>query len=109
FHHYLNDDIDPSSIGTNSLYGIYRDCKKNMWVGSFAGGLDFVNWDNRKFTHYRHTSSPYSLSDNHVLCLYEDHHDNLWIGTDGGGLNLFDPKSKRFTHYRHIPGNPGSI
>jgi signal transduction histidine kinase/ligand-binding sensor domain-containing protein/ActR/RegA family two-component response regulator len=109
FHHYLHDDVDPSSPGTNSLYGIYRDSKKNMWVGSFSGGIDFVNWDTRKFPHFRHNSSPYSLSDNHVLCIYEDFENNLWIATDGGGLNLFDRKTERCTHYLHEPGNPRSI
>ncbi|HVS96250.1 MAG TPA: two-component regulator propeller domain-containing protein [Puia sp.] len=109
FHHYLHDDVDPSSPGTNSLYGIYRDSKKNMWVGSFSGGIDFVNWDTRKFPHFRHNSSPYSLSDNHVLCIYEDFENNLWIATDGGGLNLFDRKTEKCTHYLHQPGNPQSI
>jgi signal transduction histidine kinase/ligand-binding sensor domain-containing protein len=109
FTTYLHDDVDPASIGTNSLYAIYRDSKKNMWIGSFAGGIDFVNRDARKFIHYKHNSSPYSLSDNHVLCLYEDSHENLWVGTDGGGLNLFDRKTERFTHYRHNPADPRSI
>ena len=109
FHHYLHDDVDPSSLGTNSLYGIYRDSKKNMWVGSFSGGIDLVNWDNRKFPHFRHNSSPYSLSDNHVLCIYEDFENNLWIATDGGGLNLFDRRTEQCTHYLHQPGNPSSI
>jgi len=108
-HHYLHDDVDPSSLGMNSLYSIYRDSKKNMWIGSFSGGIDFVNWDTRKFPHFRHNSSPYSLSDNHVLCIYEDIENNLWVGTDGGGLNLFDRKTERCKHFLHDPANPNSI
>ncbi len=107
--HYLHDDIDPNSIGTNSLYGMCRDSQMNMWIGSFAGGIDFVSRDRRKFPHFKHNSSPYSLSDNHVLCLYEDSHENLWVATDGGGLNLFDRKTERFTHWRHDPNNSRSI
>jgi signal transduction histidine kinase/ligand-binding sensor domain-containing protein/CheY-like chemotaxis protein len=107
--HYRHDEIDPTSLGANSLYSIYRDSRQNMWIGSFTGGIDFVNRDAGKFIHYKHNSSPNSLSDDHVLCMTEDSHEHLWIGTDGGGLNQFDRKTGKFTHYRHEPGNRNSI
>ncbi|MES1249287.1 MAG: two-component regulator propeller domain-containing protein, partial [Chitinophaga rupis] len=109
FQSYRHDDVDPTSPGSNSPYAIYRDSKKNMWIGSFTGGVDFVNRDASKFVHYKHNSSPGSLSDNHVLCISEDSKENIWIGTDGGGLNLFDPKTGRCAHYRHDAHNANSL
>ena len=108
-YHYRHDDVDPASLSMNSLWSIYTDSKKNTWLGSFTGGIDFVCRDARKFIHYKHTSSPYSLGNNQVLSLLEDSRQNLWVGTDGGGLNLMDRRTGRFRHYLHIPGNPNSI
>ena len=83
----MHDELDNGSIGSNSIYSICRDTKGNMWVGSFTGGIDFLNADN-KFEHYKHNSLPNSLSSNLVLCIYEDSKQNIWVGTDGGGLKL---------------------
>ena len=108
FTRYRHDDIDRGSISDNSIYILFKDNIGNMWIGTFNDGLNFVNTD-KKFTHYRHNSSPNSLSNNLVLSIYEDSRDNLWIGTDGGGLNKLDRKTSTFTHYKHQQDNVNSI
>ncbi len=84
FSNCFQDDADNGGINDNSIWSIYKDAKGNMWVGTFSGGLDFVNRDAGKFTHYRHNSSPLSLNNNSVLSILEDSKRNLWFGTDGG-------------------------
>ncbi|HLG41656.1 MAG TPA: two-component regulator propeller domain-containing protein, partial [Chitinophagaceae bacterium] len=90
-------------------YSICRDNKNNIWVGTFNAGLNIVNRDAVKFTHYKHIPFKNSLSYNKVLCIYEDSKDNIWVSTDGGGLDFFDPKTSVFTNYRHQAGNKNSI
>ena len=104
-----SDEIDKESIRNNSTYAIYKDSKKNMWIGNFAGGVDMANRDKSRFTHYRHKLVNNSLSNNQVLSIMEDRNQNIWIATDGGGLNLFNPLNNNFTHYRHQKNNTQSI
>ena len=108
FTRYRHDDIDRGSISDNSIYILFKDNIGNMWIGTFNDGINLVNTD-KKFTHYRHNSSPNSLSNNLVLSIYEDSRDNLWIGTDGGGLNKLDRKTSTFTHYKHQRDNVNTI
>ena len=77
-------------------------------MGSFTGGVDFLNIDN-KFEHYKHNSQPNSLSSNPCALYIRRFKQNIWIGTDGGGLNLFDIKTGSFTHYVHQDGNANTI
>ena len=109
FRTYAQDDVDNTSLSNNSIYSLYRDHNNNMWVGTYSGGINLCNWDNTRFTHYRHSSKASSLSNNSVLCFLENECGQVWIGTDGGGLNLFDPATGNFTHLRHEPGKPGTI
>jgi len=109
FDNHLQDDADNSSLNDNTIISVRKDDKGNMWVGTFSGGINFASKDAKKFTHYRHTSSPFSLSNNRVLSIFEDSKENLWIGTDGGGINLFDTKKGTFTAYKHDPFNKNSI
>jgi ligand-binding sensor domain-containing protein/signal transduction histidine kinase len=109
FDNHLQDDADNSSLNDNTIMSVCKDNKGNMWLGTFSGGINFASKDAKKFTHYRHTSSPFSLSNNRVLSIFEDSKENLWIGTDGGGMNLFDTKKGTFTAYKHDPFNKNSI
>ena len=109
FDNHFQDDADNTSLTDNTVMSIYKDNKENMWVGTFSGGINFASKDAKKFTHYRHTSSPFSLSNNRVLSILEDSKENLWIGTDGGGMNLFDTKKGTFTTYKNDPFNKNSL
>jgi signal transduction histidine kinase/ligand-binding sensor domain-containing protein len=91
------------------VYSIYKDSYGNMWVGTFAGGVNILSKDINLFDHYKHTSAPNSLNHNNVLSFCESRNGKIWVGTDGGGLNLFDPSTKKFTYYTHDPKNNNSI
>ncbi|HTF18505.1 MAG TPA: two-component regulator propeller domain-containing protein [Chryseolinea sp.] len=109
FHNYQQDDADDASLSNNSVWGIYKDTRGDMWVSTFSGDINFWSSERNKFAHYRHKSTKNSLSNNKILCIYEDSSDNLWIGTDGGGVNLYDPKAAGFTHFTHEENNLNSL
>ncbi|MEP7142079.1 MAG: two-component regulator propeller domain-containing protein [Ferruginibacter sp.] len=108
-HNYLHDDIDKTSLSRNTISSIYKDKAGNMWMGIPASGIDFLNREGAKFTHYKPNLSKHSLSPNDVVCIYEDSEENVWIGTDGGGLNLFNRKSEDFVRYHHKAGDKKTI
>jgi len=106
---YAHDEIDKESISNNSVYGIYRDNKQNIWLANFAGWVDVALRDKFMFPHYKRMLNINSLSHNQVMHIMEDSHKKIWISTDGGGLNIFDPVQEKFTLYKHNDADANSI
>ncbi|MBL0136883.1 MAG: hypothetical protein IPP79_24375 [Chitinophagaceae bacterium] len=50
FQQYIHDDLDKSTLSNNSIYTAYRDNKGNMWLGTYAGGVDVFHKDSNKST-----------------------------------------------------------
>ncbi len=108
FTHYRHDPQNPQSLSHDSIRPIFEDKAGNLWIGTYGGGLNFLDRAAQKFIRYTNDAGDaYSLSNNVVRTIYEDHAGNLWIGTWGGGLNKV--VGKKFAHHRHQPGNPNSL
>lgn len=102
----LTDSIfyDFIKIGENSLQNnmtrvLFRDSKKNYWVGTSEGlykwkkSFPFKN----EFEKYLHNdAATNTLSGNSISGMYEDKNGTLWITTNNG-LNAFDGIT--FTRY----------
>lgn len=82
--HYPYDPASPGTIHNNKPRGMLTDSKKNFWVGTFGGTLNF---------YYSGLSAGKRLLGDHplqqgianesVISLLE-HDDTLWVGTEGG-------------------------
>jgi ligand-binding sensor domain-containing protein/signal transduction histidine kinase len=109
FKHYVYEDTDPESLGSNRIYKVYVDSKNNIWVGTSVG-LDRLNPKTGKFVHYvPQADNPNSLSGGYVDAILEDKDGNLWLGTFDDGLNKFDPVTQTFTAYRYSSKDKTSI
>ncbi|MDR0745547.1 MAG: response regulator [Mediterranea sp.] len=103
---YLHRRSDPFSLPNNSIWTLFSDRHQNIWIGTYAGGLCYVNLNERLwFKTYIPSKSP--LSHNLVSSFAEDG-NRLWIGTEGGGLNCLDRSSGVFSFYKH-EGNGNSL
>jgi signal transduction histidine kinase/ligand-binding sensor domain-containing protein/ActR/RegA family two-component response regulator len=107
-HFYYNPD-DPSSIGANAIYCIYKDSRGNLWVGSWNGGLSLYNYGTENFTNFKPANRTGAISNANVFAICEDRRGNLWIGTIGGGLNRYDYTTGKFTSYMPDAKEPGSL
>ncbi len=107
-YHYTHHTGDPESLSSNSVDNIYIDRNKNVWLCTYAGGVNLLT--ERNFDTYRsNLASQNSLSNDNIASLGEDNQGNIWIGTDGGGLNKFNPKTKNFTRYQASPAIANTI
>lgn len=96
------------SLNDNIIWAIHEDREKNIWFGTYRGGLN--KWDTKanKFTYYDKKNG---LPDNHIRTIVEDSISNLWIGTFSSGLCLFDRRSssikslKSTDYFNSISGN----
>lgn len=79
-----------SSIINNSVQCIIYDNKFNeIWIGTWAGGVDRFSANGRKIKNY-------SIGKNNIFTLYKDKYDNIWVGTAGSGLYKFDRNKDKF-------------
>jgi signal transduction histidine kinase/ligand-binding sensor domain-containing protein/CheY-like chemotaxis protein len=106
--HYQFNPIDPKSISDNSIWYIYEDKLKDIWIGTLTEGINYLSRREKKFNivekEYNNTNS---ISNNHVNTFYDDE-DFLWIGTEGG-LDRYDKKKGIYKHFKYEYNNPGSL
>jgi two-component sensor histidine kinase/streptogramin lyase len=97
----LNDDV---------VWSVFRDSKNNLWIGTYRGGLNKINFESRSTkTFMNEIDNPNSLSNNHIRSINEDNFGNIWIGTYSGGLNRYNPKTNKFTVFMNEADNPNSL
>jgi signal transduction histidine kinase/ligand-binding sensor domain-containing protein/DNA-binding response OmpR family regulator len=93
FTHYKSNG-KPGSLSSNSVFAIYEDSKKRLWVGTSAG-LNLFNPTTQTFTTYRQTDG---LPNDGVLGILEDRNGDLWLSTNKG-LSRFNPDNKVFKNF----------
>ena len=90
FKWYLHNSAT-NSISHNNINALHFDTAKNtLWVGTHLGGLDEINFNNKKIRNHRHATGIRQglISDNISDIMPYD--DKLLITTDKG-LCLFSP------------------
>ncbi|MDN5217254.1 two-component regulator propeller domain-containing protein [Fulvivirgaceae bacterium BMA12] len=98
------------SLSYRTVTTFFQDQEKNMWIGTYGDGINFVSAHPRFFnTIQRIPSLVNTLTHKKVWGLCEDADGNIWIGTDGGGVNFYDVKAKSLSYYDHTPADQNSI
>ena len=70
-----------------SIYRIFRDSKKGIWIGTWSGGLAYrSNYDNR-FIHSRKDQAESEVDDEFVSSFAEKNDGTILIATEFGNLN----------------------
>ncbi|PKQ62490.1 hypothetical protein BZG02_12245 [Labilibaculum filiforme] len=114
-HHYLQDETNSKSIGTNYIFEISLDSDKNIWIGGRDGNLcqfhnksqSFIQYNKLNINSIQETSKEelciggtqglYLFDKNtsllnliskryKVYCIYPDKKDYIYYGTRGSGF-----------------------
>ena len=97
------------SLSHDGVISLSQDRTGVLWIGTYGGGLNFLDPHKSNFQHYTHDpTDPYSLSGNNIFSFWEDRTEIIWVGTRRG-LNSFDRNSGRFSVYKHKANDPGSL
>ena len=95
-----------TASSANGVTSMLEDREGRLWLGTYGGGLETIDPETGRFTHYRFDpKDPASLSGDKVSSLAEAADGRLWVGTMEKGLNLFDPRSGRFVRHEPRPGD----
>ncbi|MEJ2104483.1 MAG: two-component regulator propeller domain-containing protein [Ignavibacteriaceae bacterium] len=96
----LNDDV---------VWSLYKDRKENLWVGTYKGGINVLNFKTKQTRLYKRIEGTNSISDNHIRSLTEDKFGNIWVGTYSGGLNRINKDDNKIEIFKNEPENNNSL
>ncbi|WP_282133481.1 two-component regulator propeller domain-containing protein [Cellulophaga baltica] len=118
-HKKITDkDLKEFSDVPSSVFSILQDKDRNVWLGSYNGGIQrwLINEDGDTFTKdgLKHNATiETSIPNNIIRDIYQDKKGNIWFAT-GNGLAKLPPdqitsKNPKFIIYKNIPNDDSSI
>lgn len=94
-------------LNSESVYAIWMDGERNIWVGTEDGGINIFNPKTQSYQYLKCCpGSANALSENCIKAFLDDQRGNLWIGTFHGGIDVLNIKTKRIRHLRNEPSKP---
>ncbi|OQB79274.1 MAG: Sensor histidine kinase TodS [Bacteroidetes bacterium ADurb.Bin123] len=103
---YQNKIRDPFSLTTDHLYSITKDKENGIWIGTYAGGINYCS-PYQPFTKYYASPGENGLRGDIIHDITTDQYGNVWIGTEDAGLNKYNPQTGKYTHFAINPGRNG--
>ncbi len=98
-NHYLNSKYSNNSIKSNSIWEIFQDNQKRIWISYYNNGVGVYDEFYDKFKDIRsEPNDSNSLQSSSVTSILKDDQNRLWIGMDGGGVDVYEPSTNTFTH-----------
>ncbi|CAH8283564.1 signal transduction histidine kinase [Mariniflexile fucanivorans] len=86
-------------IGNNRIMSIHKSANKDIWLGTFGGGLTRIqlnfSGEPKKIKNYHRKEG---LRDEAIYGILEDDKGHLWLSTDMG-IGYFDPLKETFDFY----------
>lgn len=110
FTTYKHSETKPYSIGSSTIWCLFKDRQGTIWIGSYYGGIDYFNPEYSFFNFYGVDNGVNkSLSSPLVGKLVEDSKGNLWIGTEGEGLNYLNRKTEEIKIFKSFSQESSGI
>ena len=96
---YTNSKFDIRSLSSNSVWSLFLDKDKRIWLGYYNKGLGVFDKLNSKVNVIESlVGNPKSLQTNCVTGVAKDRYGQLWITMEGGGVDVYNPTTKDFKH-----------
>ena len=117
FFSFQHSKQNIKSISDDKIISLYLDNNKNLWIGTYFGGVNFLsaslkNSDSHNifFKNFRlEESTSNCLCNNTVMAITQTSDNYYWFGTLGGGLDRFDFSSDSFRHFVNDPNDDNSL
>lgn len=96
---YRYNKDDNRSLQSNSIWSIFIDNQKRVWVGTYNKGVSVYDEFFDKFKDLESIpNKTNSLQSSSVTGIVKDGNGLLWIGMDGGGIDVYDINNQKVTH-----------
>jgi ligand-binding sensor domain-containing protein len=90
--YYTNDPLKDDGLSNNHIYDMVEDVKKNLWISTYGGGLNYVDIKNNKIRHIAATN-------NLLEGIATDKRGNVWM-ISNGSLQKYDISSSSSRTYQ---------
>ncbi len=105
------------SLSDNNVYCVYEDAKGKIWVATYGGGLNYIDYDENDeiiFINHRNHLKNYPIYQCYrTRFITSDYTGNIRVGTTTGILSFkddfVDPERIVFNHSTRIPGDINSL
>ncbi|MDG3583449.1 hybrid sensor histidine kinase/response regulator transcription factor [Galbibacter pacificus] len=106
-NHYITSNKDEKSLLVNSIWSLFEDRDRKIWLGYYNKGIAVYDRLYDKFEGIESLyNNPNSLHAPSVTSISKDMSGKLWIGMDGGGIDIVDNTTKQFTHINTSDKSP---
>lgn len=108
---YQNNPFDSTTISGNHINTMLEDKRRNIWVGTLSGGLNYYLREKEIFLRLRLNPEPMNRNNEpEVISLAQDSLNNIWVGTNGAGLFRisFNPENDSITSIKQFKDDPGT-
>ncbi|MFY9151898.1 MAG: two-component regulator propeller domain-containing protein [Prolixibacteraceae bacterium] len=96
-----------NNLPANSIYSLFTDSQNGAWIGTWLGGLAYLNPNENRFLHIQQASAGNSTEGSVVSSFTEDLDGKIWIGSENG-VDCFDQNSGAFTNLTKSAGLAGN-
>lgn len=105
FEIFRHDVRNKHSISSNNIFSLYKDVSTgNIWVGTFGGGLNKINFDKENnVKNFERITKRDGLPDNAIYSILKDNNGFLWLSTDGGIVKI-DPETHAVKNFNMQDG-----
>jgi len=99
FTNYKHDPLNVNSLNENSIWSLMEDRNNCIWIGTFAGGLNFYYKGNSNFQNIgEKVNRSVGLKNVRVNTITKDPDGSFWVGT-AGGLTHIDRNANADTNF----------
>ncbi|MEP3386589.1 MAG: two-component regulator propeller domain-containing protein [Reichenbachiella sp.] len=88
---------DPRGLSHGSVFDLMIDAQRNMWVGTYFGGVNYTNLNKQYITFYTQEGSFRESKNSIIGKMDEDSKGNLWIASEGEGLLYMASNSNTYS------------
>ena len=99
FRVFKHKDKNAHSISADRINSIYES-NGSLWIGTQGGGLNQLDLDSQKFTHYNQKNG---FPADNIKAISGNSHDNLWISTSNTIIK-FNTHTKQHINYGKSDG-----
>lgn len=105
---FQHDKNNPYSIATNDVTDLAIAADGNLWITTYWRGIEYLNKETGKFTHYNQETIP-GLPSNTIWAVIDDHKGNLYIGHAQHGMSILSIKDKKIKNFTYNKNDNKSL
>ena len=98
FERHAGAALEKGNLNHFSVYSLFVDRNKTVWVGTYAGGVSYANRFNNRFNFHDPTTALDALMGiyGNMVCTDDG---NLYVATEGRGLLEYNLHSGKYSYF----------